>query len=420
MAYQRDKYHRGKNTWGFINLGINENKLCIDLMTERLSRSDMNYTDDNLLQYSDWKGYAFLQEEVALFLTNYSKAPAQLDPENVVVLNSCLSVFLALTTVMSDPGEAILVATPFYSVFTFSSHLYSKVELIHVHLDSEITEADTCPFQLTVGKLEKALLDARLKGRKVKGLVLINPNNPPGDVYSGDSLNEYLEFAKRYNLHVIIHEISMLSVFNESFPFCSVLSMESLPDPKRNHVIWGFGISGFCFGALYTNSKDVASAVGAFGFLHGISGITQHKLCRLLQDREWIDNVYVPTNHSQLQEAHRFITNQLKALGIPFLNCGSGLYVWMNLKKYLDPCTFEEELLLYRRFLDHKLLLSPCKAYMCKEPGWFRLTFSDKPLHLKVAMHRFCQAVGAQQQHWLEKQVEDTLKEEVPSLSSGR
>lgn len=212
----------------------------------------------------------------------------------------------------------------------------------------------------------------------------------------------------------------MLSVFNESFPFCSVLSMESLPDPKRNHVIWGFGISGFCFGALYTNSKDVASAVGAFGFLHGISGITQHKLCRLLQDREWIDNVYVPTNRSQLQEAHRFITNQLKALGIPFLNCGSGLYVWMNLKKYLDPCTFEEELLLYRRFLDHKLLLSPCKAYMCKEPGWFRLTFSDKPLHLKVAMHRFCQAVGAQQQHWLEKQVEDALKEGVPSLSSGR
>lgn len=417
MAYQRDKYQEEKNPSGFINLGVNENKLCIDLVTERLSRSDMNYIDDDLLQYSDWKGHAFLRKELARFFTHYSKAPAQLDPENVVVLNGCCSLFSVLTVVLFNPGEAILAPTPFYPGFIFASRLYSKVELICVPLDSEVTEAATCPFQLTVGKLEKALLDARLEGKKVKGLMLINPNNPLGDIYSPDSLNEYLEFAKRYNLHVIIDEIYMGTVFDESIPFHSVLSMESLPDPKRTHVIWGtskgFGISGFRFGALYTNSKDVASAVGAFGFLHGVSGITQHKMCRLLQDREWIDNVYVPTNRSRLQEAHRFITNQLKALGIPFLNRGSGLYVWMNLKKYLDPCTFEEELLLYRRFLDHKLLLSPGKAYMCKEPGWFRLTFSDKPLHLKVAMQLFSRALAEQKQYLAEKQTKDALSEYV-------
>jgi len=64
----------------------------------------------------------------------------------------------------------LLTPTPFYGGFVFSSHLYSKVELILVHLDSE--------------------------GKKVRGLVLINPQNPLGDVYSRDSLKEYLEFAK--------------------------------------------------------------------------------------------------------------------------------------------------------------------------------------------------------------------------------
>ncbi|KAF6332379.1 1-aminocyclopropane-1-carboxylate synthase-like protein (inactive) like [Rhinolophus ferrumequinum] len=425
-TYQGDKYHEDKNPLGFINLGVSENKLCIDLMTERLSRSDMHYIEDALLQYADWRGQPFLREEVARFLAYYCKAPAPLDPENVVVLNGCCSVFSALAMVLCEPGEAFLTPTPFYGGFAFTSHLYSKVELIHVHLDSEVTDTNTCPFQLSVGKLETTLLEARLKGKHVRGLLLINPQNPLGDVYSEDALKEYLEFAKRYNLHVIIDEMYILSVFDESITFHSVLSMETLPDPQRIHVIWGtskdFGISGFRFGALYTQNKEVASAVSSFGYLHSISGIAQYKLCRLLQDREWIDKVYLPTNRSRLQAAHKYITNNLKALKIPFLNRGSGLYIWINLKKYLDPCTFEQELLLHHRFLENKLLLARGKSYMCTEPGWFRLIFSEKPLCLKSGMHRFFQTLGEQKQDCTEKQQEDALREQtvclLPSSSS--
>ncbi|XP_045412639.1 probable inactive 1-aminocyclopropane-1-carboxylate synthase-like protein 2 [Lemur catta] len=414
-AYQGDKYHEDKNTLGFINLGTSENKLCIDLIIERLCRSDMNHIDEVLLQYSDWRGQPFLREEVARFLTYYCKAPARLDPENVVVLNGCCSVFSALAMVLCDPGEAFLVPTPFYGGFAFSSRLYAKVELVPVYLESEITGTNTCPFQLTVDKLEDTLLQARLMEKKVRGLVLTNPQNPLGDVYSQDSLKEYLEFAKRNDLHVIIDEIYMLSVFDESITFHSVLSMESLPDPNRTHVIWGtskdFGISGFRFGALYTHNKEVASAVGSFGYLHGISGITQHKLCQLLQDREWIDTVYLPTNHFRLRKAHAYITNKLQSLEIPFLCRGSGLYVWINLKKYLEPCTFEEEWLLHRRFLDNKLMLSCGKNYMCKEPGWFCLIFAERPLRLKLAMLRFCRVLEEQKQEWIEKQLADAMKE---------
>ncbi|VFV35413.1 PREDICTED: 1-aminocyclopropane-1-carboxylate [Lynx pardinus] len=413
--YQRDKYHEDKNTMGFINLGLSENKLCLDLMTERLSQSDMNYIEDDLLQYPDWRGQPFLREEVARFLTYYCKVPDQLDPENVVVLNGCSSVFSTLAMVLCDPGEAFLIPAPFYGGFAFSACLYSKVELILVHLDSEVTDANPHPFQLTVDKLEQALLEARLTGKKVRALILINPQNPLGDVYSRDSLQEYLEFAKRYHLHVIIDEIYMLSVFDEFITFHSVLSMESLPDPNRTHVIWGtskdFGISGFRFGVLYTHNREVASAVSSFGYLHGISGIAQHKLCRLLQDREWIDKVYLPTYRSRLQIAHGYMTKKLEALGIPFLNRGSGLYIWMNLKMYLDPCTFEEELLLHRRFLDNKLILSRGRTYMCKEPGWFRITFADKPLLLKQAMHRFCQVLSEQKQDLIMKQLENAQRE---------
>ncbi|XP_054109698.2 cancer-associated gene 1 protein isoform X5 [Callithrix jacchus] len=74
-AYQKDSYHKDKNTLGFINLGTSENKLCIDLTTERLQESDMNCIEDALLQYPDWRGQPFLREDVAQFLTCYCKAP---------------------------------------------------------------------------------------------------------------------------------------------------------------------------------------------------------------------------------------------------------------------------------------------------------------------------------------------------------
>jgi histidinol-phosphate/aromatic aminotransferase/cobyric acid decarboxylase-like protein len=44
-------------------------------------------------------------------------------------------------------------------------------------------------------------------------------------------------------------------------------------------------MSGIRFGVLYTHNKEVASAMKAFGYHHGVSGITQYKLCRLLQDK---------------------------------------------------------------------------------------------------------------------------------------
>ncbi|XP_075819782.1 putative inactive 1-aminocyclopropane-1-carboxylate synthase-like protein 2 [Microtus pennsylvanicus] len=393
-AYQRDKYHKEENPMGYINLGTSENKLCLDLIKERMSQCDMNQIEDDLLQYSDWQGQLFLRKKLASFLTCYCQAPTPLDPENVVVLNGCSSVFSSLAMVLCDPGDAFLIPTPCYGGFAFSSCLYSKVELIPVYLESQ---ADSSFSQLTMDMLELTLTQAKMKEKKVKGLVLVNPQNPLGEVYTRSMLKEYLVFAKRHNLHVIIDEIYMLSVFDASITFHSVLNIKHLPDPNKTHMIWGtskdFGISGFRFGVLYTHNKEVASVMRAFGYLHGVSGITQFKLCQLLQDREWIDQLYLPTNHSRLRRAYLYVTKRLEKLKVPFFNGGSGHYVWINLRAYLSPCTFEQEQILCQCFQDNKLLLSRGRSYMCKEPGWFRLVFAEDQLQLKVAMDRFCQVL---------------------------
>lgn len=82
-GYLMDAYDEDKNPKGTINLGTSENKLCFDLLSWRLSQSDMLRVEPSLLQYPDWRGHLFLREEVARFLSFYCKSPSPLKPENI-------------------------------------------------------------------------------------------------------------------------------------------------------------------------------------------------------------------------------------------------------------------------------------------------------------------------------------------------
>jgi len=200
----------------------------------------------------------------------------------------------------------------------------------------------------------------------------------------------------------MVDEVYMLSVFEKSAAYCSVLSLEGLPDPQRTHVMWAaskdFGMSGLRFGTLYTENRDVATAVASLCRYHGLSGLVQYQMAQLLQDRDWINQVYLPENHARLKAAHTYVAGELRALGIPFLSRGAGFFIWVDLRKFLPEATFKEEMLLWRRFLDNKVLLSCGKTFECKEPGWFRLVFSDKAHRLCLGMQRVRQVLGGKSQ----------------------
>eukprot|EP00079_Xenopus_tropicalis_P015573 XP_004913497.1 PREDICTED: 1-aminocyclopropane-1-carboxylate synthase-like protein 1 [Xenopus tropicalis] len=388
-AYHEDKYDEDKNP--NVRLLVCETTL-FPVVPLQLTQSDMNVIEPPLLQYPDWKGHTFLREEVARFLTYYCKAPSPLSAENVVILNGCGSLFSALAAVLCDPGDSVLIATPFYGGITQSIFLYSGIKLVYVHLESKVVPPATRPFQLTVQKLETTLQLAKEEGSSVKALILINPHNPLGDVYSATEMQEFLEFAKRHSLHVIVDEIYMLSVFDEASSFHSVLSLDKLPDPQRTHVMWGiskdFAVSGVRFGTLYSQNQDVCNGVASLCYFHGVCGPIQFKMAQLLRDRDWINQVFLRVNHTRLRAAQSYVADELRTLGVPFLNRGAGFFIWIDFRKYLRAPTFEEEVILWRHFLDNKVLLSCGKAFECSEPGWFRVIFSDKTHRLQLGMQR--------------------------------
>ncbi|KAK1172536.1 1-aminocyclopropane-1-carboxylate synthase-like protein 1 [Acipenser oxyrinchus oxyrinchus] len=394
--YVRDPYEQDTNPQGILNLGTSENKLCYDIIHERLTRPGMNSLDPHLLQYSDVQGLQSFREEIAKFLTEYARAQNPLDPEHIVVMNGCCSVLASLTAVLCDSEDAYLIPTPYYGSVYPDSWLYGKVRPVHVQLDSKMSDGESHPFMLTVKKLEDAMTEATKQGIRVRALILINPHNPLGDIYPAHLLKECLDFAHRYGLHVIIDEIYMLSVYDGTF--ASVHSLDRLPDPERTHIIWGFSkdfaMCGFRVGTVYTQSQEVRKALNQLACFHGCAGPVQQLLSRLIWDQEWINNTFLPANRRRLLKSRSILVNGLQKLNIPVLKGFAGLFVWADFRKFLKTQTFEAEMDLWWRLIHEKVYISPGQAFYCSEPGWFRLVFSDTVNKIQLGIERLQQALG--------------------------
>ena len=80
-------------------------------------------------------------------------------------------------------------------------------------------------FELTPQLLEEEILKQAQLGRRVKGFIFCNPNNPLGVIYSKVMAIRLMEVCKKYKVHFISDEIYALSVFDRSVKFESILSI---------------------------------------------------------------------------------------------------------------------------------------------------------------------------------------------------
>ncbi|XP_078395242.1 1-aminocyclopropane-1-carboxylate synthase-like protein 1 isoform X3 [Cetorhinus maximus] len=138
-----------------------------------------------------------------------------------------------------------------------------------------------------------------------------------------------------HKLHVIMHEIYMLSVYDD-LDFGSILSLNP-PDSERIHFMWGFSkdfaMCGIRVAVLHTRNREIRSALNQLAGFHGCPGPIQFVLSQLIADREWIEKTFLSTSRRRLREAHHIIVDGLAALGIPVLRSSAGLFVWADFRK---------------------------------------------------------------------------------------
>ncbi len=146
----------------------------------------------NVHQYSITWGAQNLREAIAAKQSRFMGMDIDPDEEIVVVCGSTEAMMAAMMTVV-DPGDKVAIFSPFYENYGADTIL-SGAEPVYIPLRPPLYDFDP-------SELEAAFADG------AKALILCNPSNPSGKVFTREELMTIAGLAEKYDAYVITDEV---------------------------------------------------------------------------------------------------------------------------------------------------------------------------------------------------------------------
>jgi aspartate aminotransferase len=218
-----------------------------DLPTPKEGLDAMRNIDRTILEYSPSDGYRSLREKLT---TYYKKFNINLTPEDIIVTTGGSEAVLFAFLSCLNPGDEIIVPEPAYA--NYMAFAISAGAKIH-------TVATTIQEGFSLPKVEKF---EELINEKTKGILICNPNNPTGYLYTRKEMNQIRDLVKKYDLFLFSDEVYREFIYTGS-PYISACHLEGI----ENNVVLIDSVSkrysecGIRIGALITKNKEVRDAV---------------------------------------------------------------------------------------------------------------------------------------------------------------
>jgi aspartate/methionine/tyrosine aminotransferase len=344
--------------------------------------------------YHDCSGGPQIKQAVARILgTRVFGLGDPVDTGRIIVGNGCSSIVEATTFALCDPGDGILLPTPWYAGFANDTGTRARAKLLPVSTSAKNN------FLVTVDELEAAYNTSEKAGVRVRMLLLANPTNPMGNIFSKQHLQDIIQWCdSKPGLHLLLDEIYAMTRLDTSDDsdcdtFISVANIMGGETGDRVHICHGFskdfGLSGFRCGVFYTCNSELHGALAAQSIFFSVSGDSEFVLSGMLSDDDFLDK-YFADNTTQLTLAYQKVKGVLNKFNIPFIKPAAAFYVWVNMQQFLTSDTQEAEHVLWSRILDDASInVTPGQACMSSTHGWFRICYAAvTPLALTIAMSR--------------------------------
>jgi len=329
------------------------------------------------LHYNHPIGVQPVREAIARHVNQYvfkmGKFPVEAN--QIVTGNGVLAVLENLIYAVADADDGILVIAPFWHGF---------VPIITGRMGVNIIVVKTDPSTYwwpSKNALDEALREANRSGIKCTALMVCNPSNPLGKVFSEQQMLSTIRWATSRGFHFISDEIYAATVFDDTVPFVSAwdVASEHLSPQQQHlvHVLWGpskdFGVPGLRMGAILTKNPQVLNVEAGASVFTMTSTPMQRAIAEILSDSTFVAD-FMRKTITHLKQSCDSFTSELRRHGINYIAPSAGLFVVIDLRSLLPSRpTFDDEFDLYKKLCDAGVVITPGNDCHTPEPGLFRV-----------------------------------------------
>lgn len=221
-----------------------------DIKTPQCALEALHHIDREILEYSPSDGLLELRTQMVKYYAEYG---IFLSPEEIIITAGGSEAVLFAFLACLDPGDEIIITDPFYANYmAFAISVGAVIKSVKTRIEDG--------FRLPpVEAFEKQITD------RTKAILICNPNNPTGYLYTRKEMLQLRDIVKKHNLFLFSDEVYREFIYT-GMPYISAFHLDGIDD---NVVLFDsvskrYSECGTRVGCLCTHNKKVHEAVMKF------------------------------------------------------------------------------------------------------------------------------------------------------------
>ena len=221
-----------------------------DILTPKVALDAVKNANINILEYSHSAGFDSYRNKLSQYYKNHS---LPVEPSEIIITTGGSEALLFALGSTLDYGDEVIIPEPFYANYNGFATA-SGVRVVPV-----ISGIETGFALPPIEAFEKLITP------KTKAILICNPGNPTGYLYSKDEIEKLAEIVKKHDLFLIADEVYREFVYDGAKHY-SVLNVEGIEQNAImiDSVSKRYSMCGARIGCVVSKNKEVMQTVLKF------------------------------------------------------------------------------------------------------------------------------------------------------------
>ncbi|NUW75589.1 putative C-S lyase [Vibrio mediterranei] len=302
-----------------------------------------------------------------------------LDPNHFVQVPGVLSAIALLIRQFTQQGDGVLIQTPVY-------HQFRRL----IESAGRVVAGNSLKIEDGHYTIDFDDFEQQLKQGNAKMVLLCNPHNPVGRVWTRSELQTMVDIARRYDVIIVSDEIHADIVF-DAHTFTSIVSLgyekaiSIIGSPAKN-----FGLNSIANGYIYTDNdtlyQQIKSTVSSLAIDHGNALTTYATIAAYEKGREWFEG-YLQYTQTTVHWIAEFVASSLPEITM-YKPEGTN-QIWFDFSKLqLAPDALKSLLVN-----EAKMGLTPGAWFGETNPNYYRMNIAVDRAQIQASFARLHTAI---------------------------